>query len=249
MLVEALQELIRNYFEGSTARTHESLSAKADISSKTLQRIMKGEHNPNPQTVVALTKVIFNNDQCKVLNFLSEHMPDKIQKVKRFYQVSEIDLSRDSEVVRIMTNNPTSYLTGILLTMQKGVTKEMLQTRIGSNSLVLFQKFIDNNMLTEVSPGRYRFHEYRLGVYDGEILKGLARQGLEQYDPKDFGSDRALIHHASRFVSPSGRVLIREAALEFIEKAAIIAEENPGDEAVTLLTSLVRLISNEGEAQ
>jgi hypothetical protein len=247
MIVEALQVLISEYLNGSSARTYETFAAKAGLSSKTLQRILSknSDYQPNDQTIFCIVKVLFKNDQRRMLDFLTENMPQKFGVLKRIYDLAEYDVSKGPDVLRTVSSNPTAYLTGALLLHDKGVTVKTLRESIGNNSIPVFQRFLEEGLLIEVSEGHYRFEQNHPGAFDGEILKGLTRQALEQYDPKDFGTENALIHHGTRFLSKEGRNKIRDRALQFIEDVSIIAEENPGDEAATMFLGLVKLIRDE----
>lgn len=247
MIVEALQALISEYLNSSSARTYETFASKAGLSSKTLQRILSNnsDYQPNDQTIFCLVKVLFNNDQRRMLDFLTENMPEKFGVLKRIYDLAEYDISKGPDVLRTVSSNPTAYLTGALLLQDNGVTVKTLRESIGSNSIPIFQQFLEEGLLIEVSDDHYRFERNHLGAFDGEIVKSLARQALEQYDPRDFGTENALIHHATRFISKEGRSKVRARALQFIEEVSIIAEENPGDEATSMFLGLIKLIRDE----
>lgn len=242
MNVEALQELVKDYLSKFQTRTQQKLCSKAGIKTKNLQRIMNGEtKNPGPETIYALLNVIYDQDQSRIFTFFSEHAHEHIEKIERFYKISEYDLKDSAGIIDRMTGNQFFYLTSILLTAEKGVTRAFIRDNVGDRGLVVLNTLISENCILSLEGDRFRLSSNKIGTMDPTALKSMVIQAAGFHEPSDFRTDRAAIFHQSRWVSEEGRAAVKALLEDMNTRIAELCEKYPGDYPVAFYLGMSSL--------
>ncbi len=166
------------------------LSAKMEVSERTLYRLLGKENKPTYQTLYKLYRTIFktNNDSL-LLELVPSIVREEICKVNPNKEVSTVSYQRNIEA-EIYYDKTFAEI--YFLAACSPVTNELIQYRYGMSGMITLERMIEMKALKRLNNGQYTVGENQAN-FSAKTLKRIGLSLIEKYskpqNAEEFGNN------------------------------------------------------------
>lgn len=239
-LISFLQGKVDAWLEERSSRSISSLSRMTGIPHSTLRRILQGETSYSFDQVLAVLERTC--EPSEITESIKKFFPSVLSLLGRAYEKKNIDsnFSNIDSDAKQFFKDPDTFPLMALASRVNGVSKEYVQRMYGENGLAKLNFLAENEIISEISDGNYRFENDWVSS-DSTVLLSMAANAAKLFQGSEFNKHFVFswIENVSKDAAGEIQDIVNDAESKIYQ--IVNSEQNKGDIPISCNVVLGRL--------